>query len=117
MLTVQKDGFQVLTIENIYLPVATATTQDAKLDLGTINETVHVTAEGSVTLDTTDATIGNSFDMRAVAEFPNQFRDSPANLLQRQPGVTPIPVGGNVPDDPLGIRGGAVTGARRIRAT
>jgi hypothetical protein len=112
VLTVQKDGFQVLTIANIYLPVATATTQDAKLDLGTINETVHVTAEGSVTLDTTDATIGNSFDMRAVEELPNQFRDSPANLLQRQPGVTPIPVGGNVPDDPLGIRGGSVTGAR-----
>jgi hypothetical protein len=111
-LTVTKDGFQTFVLNSLYLPVATPTTQDVKLELGALSQTVEVTAEGSVTLNTTDATIGNSFDMRAVEELPNQFRDSPANLIERQPGVTPIPIGGDVPDDPLGIRGGSVTGAR-----
>ncbi|HXX18480.1 MAG TPA: carboxypeptidase-like regulatory domain-containing protein [Candidatus Acidoferrum sp.] len=108
-LTVKKDGFQTLVISNLYLPVATTTTQDVKLQLGAIDQTVTVTAQGSITLDTTNATIGNTFDMRTVEDLPLQIRDNPAALLQLQPGVTPTT---DVPDDPLLSRGGAVTGAR-----
>ncbi len=110
-LTIRKDGFQTLVIGNVYLPVATSTTQNAQMQLGSLSQTVEVTVQGAVTLDTSDATIGNSFDLQSVEELPNQFRDNPAQLLQLEPGVTPIPTGPD-PDDPLGSRGGSVTGAR-----
>jgi hypothetical protein len=86
-LTVKKDGFQVFVVNSLYLPVATTTTQDVKLELGTVSQKVEVTAEGSVTLDTTDTQIGNNFDMHAVESLPNEFRDDPANLLRLEPGV------------------------------
>ena len=88
-LTVSKDGFQTFQIGSLYLPVASTATQDIRLEIGTIDQTMEVTAQGSVSLNTTDATIGNNFDMRAVEELPIELRDSPALLLQQQPGVTP----------------------------
>ncbi|MGH9493962.1 MAG: carboxypeptidase-like regulatory domain-containing protein, partial [Candidatus Sulfotelmatobacter sp.] len=66
-LTVKKDGFVAFTISNLYLPVGVATTQDVKLELGSIQQTVIVTAEGSVTLNTTDTTIGNNIDAHAIS--------------------------------------------------
>lgn len=86
-MTVKKDGFQVFVVNNLYLPVGVATTEDVKLDIGTLSQKVEVTAEGSVTLDTTDTTIGNNFDMHAVESLPNEFRDDPASLLRLEPGV------------------------------
>jgi hypothetical protein len=69
-LTVTKDGFQTASITNLYLAVATTRTQNVQLDLGAVSQTVEVTSEGSVTLNTTDSTIGNNFDLRAVASLP-----------------------------------------------
>jgi hypothetical protein len=107
-LTVSKDGFQAVTVSDLYLAVATTRTQDFKLQIGTITQTVEVKSQGSVSLNTTDATVGNNFDMRTVHELPQQFRDNPANLLRLEPGVqTAAAV-----DDPNGNRDGAVTGAR-----
>ncbi len=117
-LTVKKDGFQVFVVNALYLPVATATTQDIKLELGTVSQKVEVTAEGSVSLNTTDATIGNNLDTYAIAALPNEFRDNPANLLRLEPGVvsaiTPAggPATGTGSIDPNLTRDGAVAGAR-----
>jgi hypothetical protein len=86
-LTVKKDGFQIFSVNGLYLPVATATTQDVKLEVGTLSQKVEVTAQGSVSLNTTDTQIGNNFDMHAVESLPNEFRDDPANLLRLEPGV------------------------------
>jgi len=86
-ITVKKDGFQTLIINNLYLPVATTTTRDIKLELGSITQTVQVTAEASVTLNTTDASIGNVIDSKQVADLPSLFRDDASVLLQLQPGV------------------------------
>jgi hypothetical protein len=108
-LTVSKDGFQTFQIGSLYLPVASTATQDVRLEIGTIDQAMEVTAQGSVSLNTTDATIGNNFDMRAVEELPIELRDNPALLLQQQPGVTPTV---DTADDPLQSREGAVTGAR-----
>ena len=59
-LTVTKDGFETFVLSGIYLPVATATTKDVQLTIGTVSQTTEVTAEaGSVSLNTTDASIGN----------------------------------------------------------
>jgi carboxypeptidase family protein len=108
LLTVSKDGFQTVTISDLYLAVATTRTQDLKLQVGTVSQTVEVKSEGSVSLNTTDATVGNNFDMRTVHELPQQFRDNPANLLRLEPGVQSA---ASV-DDPNGNRDGSVTGAR-----
>lgn len=88
-ITVTKDGFQTYVLNGQYLPVATATTKDIQLTLGQVSQTVEVTAQtGAVSLDTTDATIGNAIDMNAVANLPDEFRDNPSALLRLEVGVT-----------------------------
>src|SRR5580693_5675707 len=59
LLTVTKDGFETVTISNLYLPVATTTTQNVQLEIGSVSQTVEVKSEGSVSLNTTDSSIGN----------------------------------------------------------
>ena len=116
-LTVTKDGFQTLTLNGLYLPVATQTTKDLQLTLGSVSQTVEVVAStGSVSLNTTDDTIGNNLDMHAIQNLPNEFRDDPGNLLRLQLGVTSAQttagnaINSNV--DPNHTRDGSVAGAR-----
>lgn len=81
-------GFAPLDIKNIYLTVASTRTQDAKLLAGA-NTEVEVTASNSeVTIDTTDATIGNTFDVQQLNSLPVQQRNDPTALFTSQPGVT-----------------------------
>jgi hypothetical protein len=109
-LEFNKEGFESVSISDIYVAVGATHTQNAELRLGKVSESVEVSGvEQSVTLDTTDATIGNNFDMRNVHELPIQIRDSPAALLVLQPGVTSDDL---TPDDPNSSRDGAVTGSR-----
>lgn len=117
-LTVKKDGFQTFSVTSLYLPVAVTTTQDIKLELGSVEQTVTVTETGSVTLDTVDAQIGNNIDLHAISALPNEFRDNPSQLLRLEPGVvsaiTPPggPLTGTGAIDPNLSRDGAVAGAR-----
>jgi Carboxypeptidase regulatory-like domain len=69
-LTVSKDGFEAVTVSDLYLAVATTRTQDVRLQLGSISQTVEVKSEGSVSLDTTDSTIGSNLDVHAVEDLP-----------------------------------------------
>ncbi len=111
-LDFSKDGFESLTISDVYVAVGTTHTQNATLRIGKISESVEVSGQGqSVTLDTTDATVGNNFDMRTIHELPIQARESPAALIALQPGVVSIG-NGTTSDDPNASRDGAVTGAR-----
>jgi hypothetical protein len=110
-LTASKDGFQKTTISNLYLPIAITTTRNVTLEIGSVTQTVEVHAEGSVTLNTTDSTIGNNFDIRAVSNLPNEFRGSPANLLRLQPAVVSADSTNNL-DDNGASRNGSVAGAR-----
>ena len=110
-LKVSKDGFKSITISNLYLAVATTRTQDIQLAIGTITQTVQVQSEGSVSLDTTDATIGNNFDLRAVSSLPNEFRGNAANLLRLQPAVVSANQTNNLDDNGLS-RNGSVAGGR-----
>jgi hypothetical protein len=91
-------GFASLAIKNIYLTVATIRTQNATLTVGAHAEAIEVTASSAeVTIDTTTATIGNTFDVEALNSLPVQQRNSPTALFTMQPGVTDT---------------GSVTGAR-----
>ena len=91
-------GFSPFVITGLYLNVNSTRTQNAKLQVGTTTATIQVSAEAEgQTLNTTDATIGNNFQVAMLNDLPVQNRDSPAALFYQQPGVT---------------LDGAVTGAR-----
>ncbi len=96
-LTVSHQGFATTDIKDMTLQVAITRTQDVKLEVGNTT-TVEVTASNQeVTLNTTDNTIGNNFDVEQLNELPVQARNSVAALFYLQPGVTST---------------GSVTGAR-----
>jgi hypothetical protein len=108
-LTFSKEGFESLTVSDVYLAVGSTHTQNARLELGQISQIVEVNGEGAnVSLNTTDTTVGNNFDMQLVHELPVAVRDNPTALLAFEPGV----VTAATPDDPGGNRNGAVTGSR-----
>lgn len=87
--TVSASGYTTFDVKNIYLTVATVRTQNVTLSVGTNTEAVEVTASNSeVTIDTTDATIGNTFDVNALNDLPVQQRSDPTALFTLQPGVT-----------------------------
>jgi len=87
-ITFSHEGFKPTVITDIYLNVSTTRTQNAHLTIGAASQTVQVSAvNDSVTLNTTDATIGNNFDVTMVNELPIQTRDSPAALFGLQPGI------------------------------
>jgi hypothetical protein len=97
-ITFSASGFEPLEITDVYMNVANTRTQDVKLHAGNVNVAVEVSASSSdVTINTTDATVGNNFEVKLLNELPVQNRDSPAALFTLQPGVT---------------ISGAVTGAR-----
>jgi hypothetical protein len=91
-------GFKDVVVSGLYMNVDATRTQNATLTLGSAEQTVEVSAASqNVTLDTTDATVGNSFQVQFLNDLPIADRDSPAALFVQQPGVT---------------LDGAVTGAR-----
>ena len=108
-LTVEVPGFQTATVTGIYVGVDTTHTQNIQLNVGNAAVTVEVNAQdANVSLNTTDTTVGNNFDMQLVHELPVAVRDNPTALLVFEPGV----VTSSVADDPGGNRNGAVTGSR-----
>lgn len=91
-------GFQSTSVTGIYLNVSATRTQNVQLTVGNVVQTVAVSAANQdVTVDTSDATVGNNFQVQFLNELPIANRDSPAALFTQQPGVT---------------LDGAVTGAR-----
>ena len=90
-------GFSPFEVNDLYVNVATARMQNAKLTPGaTVEVKVNSDAAG-VTLDTTDATVGNNFEVSKLQDLPVQDRTSPSALFTLQPGIT---------------ESGATTGAR-----
>ncbi len=102
-VTFTHDGFSATQINNLELQVANTRTEDAKLQVGAA-QTVEVSASGQdMTINTTDATIGNNVAPEVLNQLPVQVRDSPSALFTLQPGVTS---GGT------SITTGSVTGSR-----
>jgi len=91
-------GFSTVEVKDIYLTVGSVRTQNANLTISARAEAVEVTATNSeVTIDTTSAVIGNTFDVKQLNSLPVQARNDPTALFSMQPGVT---------------QQGSVTGAR-----
>ncbi len=82
-------GFKTVIISGLYMNVDNTRVQNAQMTIGGTRETVEVSAASeTVTLDTTDATIGNNFQVQFLNDLPVQLRGTPAALLTDQPGVT-----------------------------
>ena len=82
------NGFAPLDVKDIYLTVAQVRTQNASLSVGA-NVAIEVNASNAeVTIDTTDATIGNTIDVKQLDQLPVQQRNNPLALFFLQPGVT-----------------------------
>jgi len=96
-------NFATVKLDNITLSVGMTRTQDAKLVAGS-NEVVEISASSqNVTLNTTDATIGNNIDVKSLNQLPIQDRtNGVSTLFNFQPGVDNMQLGGT----------GSVTGAR-----
>ena len=106
-LTFTAPGFQTLIINDVALGVDTVSTHNAEMTIGEVSGTVVVTASNEVTLNTTDASIGNVIGERRLKELPIQIRSSPAALIGLQPGVVSGSVGATGTN-----RIGSVTGSR-----
>jgi hypothetical protein len=97
-ITFMAAGFKTAVVTGMYLSESSTRTQNVKLAVGGASQTVEVSAAAeNVTLDSTDATVGNNFQVQELNDLPVADRDSPAALFTQQPGVT---------------LDGAVTGAR-----
>lgn len=102
-VTFTHDGFANTQINNLELQVANTRTQDARLQVGAA-QTVEVSASGQdMTINTTDATVGNNISPEVLNELPVLVRDTPSALFTLQPGVT---TGGT------SITTGSITGSR-----
>jgi hypothetical protein len=104
IITVKISGFadQAKTAE---LLVNQPATIDFTLSIQASTTTVDVSAEAQ-TLNTTDASLGNSVDNEVIESLPSETRNVP-DLLALQPGVLYLPVSGNSDS-----RSGSVNGGR-----
>jgi hypothetical protein len=79
-------GFAVLTVNNVRLEVSTPATLPIRLEIGSTTEAVTVSSD-ALQVNTTDATIGNSFGTKPILQLPFEGRNV-VGLLSLQPGVT-----------------------------
>jgi len=108
-LVVEKQNFQRYLQPNLQLLVNLPATQDIILKVGSSTETVEVLAQVE-TLNTTDATLGITFDENRVKQLPIESRNV-AELLSLQAGVAYIGNRQTLTDQNTDTRNGAVNGA------
>ena len=98
-VVVSHAGFSSVKADSVSLAVGLTRTQDAKLVAGSAVEVNVSETNQEVTLNTTDATIGNNIDVQELNDLPILDRTSGiTTLFTLQPGVD--------------FQSGAVTGAR-----
>jgi hypothetical protein len=108
-LVVEASGFRKYEHKGLQLLVNSPTTTNVTLELGSSAQTVEVSAQ-TVTLNTTDASLGTAFSERQVRDLPLEAGNVP-ELLSLQAGVAYT---GNRPDinKDSDTRNGSVNGAR-----
>jgi hypothetical protein len=88
-IVVTKTGFKTAKMAQQKASIGLVLTVNVTLEVGSLSETVVVTTSplGSE-LQTSNATIGNTIDLKQLELLPNLGRDA-TSLLSLQPGVTP----------------------------
>jgi len=109
VLTVETKGFRKFEQKNLPLQVNSPATVNPTLEVGSTSEIIEVSAQ-TVTLNTSDASLGSAFSENQVKQLPLEAGNVP-ELLSLQAGVAYT---GNRPDinRDTDTRSGAVNGAR-----
>jgi len=114
-VTVEMIGFKTNLQDKVQVVINETRHLDIKMDVGTPQETVTITAEAAQ-LNVSDANLGQTIDRKRVDELPSIHGD-PYTLMGLAPGVTYI---GSArldrPFEPTHIAGFAMNGARGIRS-
>src|ERR1044072_6746966 len=69
-LDVTAPGFKTASASGLVALVDTPTVRDVQLEIGQVSETVDVTSTAEAAINTSDATIGNSFERKRIVELP-----------------------------------------------
>jgi hypothetical protein len=109
---VELQNFRTSVRERVPLAVDSTTRLDIPLEVGSLSETVQVTAD-AVTLNTSDASLGNVISGTQIRELPLEARNV-VGLLALQPGVVYIPKSNA--ETTMDPRFGSVSGARADQA-
>jgi hypothetical protein len=104
-ITAEAQGFRPTTIAGIDLIVGANDNQMVKLEIGTVTDSVNVSA-GGVRVQTADASIAREVNSRDLDSLPQLLR-APVTLANYQPGVVVAPVFGNITTQINGTRAGA----------
>ena len=76
-LEVQASTFRRQMLQDIHVLVANANTLDVHMEVGTLAETVEVSAQSSqVMVDTQDASLGNNFISQQITQLPLEARQT-----------------------------------------
>jgi hypothetical protein len=86
-LTVEATNFKKTSVSEVEALVDSSVVADVSLEVGSVSETVNVTAGGEAPLNTTDGSIGVAFENRRIEQLPLNARNV-VGLLSLQPGVT-----------------------------
>jgi hypothetical protein len=86
-LDVSAPGFKTASASGLEALVDTPTVRDIQLEIGAVSETVDVTSTAEAAINTSDASLGNSFERKRIVELPLNANNV-VGLLSLQPGVT-----------------------------
>jgi hypothetical protein len=97
---VEAAGFKKALVGRVSALVDTPVDVDVSLEVGSVSETITISSGTDAPLNTTDASLGNTFERQRITELPLNANNV-VGLLSLQPGVT---------------RGGYVNGGRADQA-
>ena len=86
-LEVEARGFKKAQVSQVHAQIDLTGNFDVQLEVGNIAETVSVVAGADAPINTSDATLGNTFESRRIADLPLNANNV-VGLLSLQPGVT-----------------------------
>ncbi|MDQ3686003.1 MAG: TonB-dependent receptor [Acidobacteriota bacterium] len=84
---IEATGFKKSSTSDVRAVIDTPVDLDVQLEAGSVTETITVTAGQDAPINSSDATIGNTFESRRIEELPLNARNI-VGLLSLQPGVT-----------------------------
>ncbi|HKE56078.1 MAG TPA: carboxypeptidase-like regulatory domain-containing protein [Pyrinomonadaceae bacterium] len=86
-LEVEAPGFKTASASGLVALVDTPTVKDVQLEIGAVSETVDITAGAESAINTSDASLGSSFERRRIVDLPLNANNV-VGLLSLQPGVS-----------------------------
>ena len=86
-LDVEAPGFKTASASGLVALVDTPIVRDVQLEVGAVSETVNITSGSEAAINTSDASIGNSFERKRIVDLPLNANNV-VGLLSLQPGVS-----------------------------